>query len=302
MINMQTLGRWVISLLLLAALLLTRHELRDVYHREGKPVQMGDTMAMMVSDTGEAKPPVSGISSGTQPPDIPARDKTGSASRDLSEALGEVLDTEHGPGFDRDEDHEVGGDGHAHEEPSQGISHGMVLLLKYLGLQELAANLLWIQMDADSHHELWHRVEFALQLIPTIDPHFVEAYLLHSFLMEQQGHFKESMEILQKGLRNNPYRSDIWVQIGVLNFNMKHRHGPDRDLEKALTAFTQVIRMSDCPSYIFRFRAIVLVALHRREDAIAYLEDLDKQPSRSDSERQQDAQLIKRIKAGENWE
>jgi len=75
----------------------------------------------------------------------------------------------HGPGC---------GHHHHHAELGEGdeaaISHGLILILQHLGLRELAANLLWVQMDADSHAGLWHRVEFALELIPTIDPHFVE--------------------------------------------------------------------------------------------------------------------------------
>jgi tetratricopeptide (TPR) repeat protein len=205
-----------------------------------------------------------------------------------------------------DPDHRHDHDGHDQgegEEHPEGISNGMVLLLKHLGLQELAANLLWVQMDADSHQGLWHRVEFALELIPTIDPHFVEAYLLHAYMLDRfKGEHRRSIEVLQTGLRNNPWRSELWIQLGVQFFNVNRQHGPDRDLEKALAMFSQACRLSDCPGYIFRFRAIVLTCLNRREEAIAWLEQVRASPGRFGGDQQQDDHLLQRLRAGETWE
>ncbi|NLI78803.1 MAG: hypothetical protein GX442_20475 [Candidatus Riflebacteria bacterium] len=203
----------------------------------------------------------------------------------------------HGPGC-----------GHAHaladeqtETGGPAISNGLILILEHLGMRELAANLLWIQMDADSHRGLWHRVEFALELIPAIDPHFVEAYLLLAYVQDMNKQFDRSLATLRAGARNNPWRSELPIQIGVQCFNHTGRHGPGRDLPAALDAFTQACRLSDCPGYAFRLRAITLVASGRRDEAIAWLEQVKNMPDRSELDREMDRKLLDRFRKGEEW-
>ncbi|RCK81074.1 MAG: hypothetical protein OZSIB_2451 [Candidatus Ozemobacter sibiricus] len=186
-------------------------------------------------------------------------------------------------------------------EGGPAISHGLIVLLEQLGLRELAANLLWIQMDADSHRGLWHRVEFALELIPAIDPHFVEAYLLLAYLYDEKGDYDRSLQVLRAGMRNNPWRSELPIQIGVQCLNFRQRHGPVRRLPEALEAFTTACRLSDAPGYAFRLRAITLVAMGRRAEAIAWLEAVARDPARSPVDRQQDERLLERFRAGEEW-
>lgn len=212
-----------------------------------------------------------------------------------------ILAHQHGPGCHHDCDAE-----HAHyhgSESSEGISHGMILIMQNLGLQELAANLLWIQMDADSHRQLWHRVELALKLIPAIDPNFSEAYLLHAYLLDiHLKQHEQAVMVLEEGVRNNPLRDELWIQLGVMHLNFRKRHGPARDLPKALEAFSKACSISTSPGYAFRLRAITLTCMDRREEAINWLQAITQLPDRDPIDRENDAALLQRLKSGDTWD
>ncbi|HNV71330.1 MAG TPA: hypothetical protein PKO06_16625, partial [Candidatus Ozemobacteraceae bacterium] len=118
------------------------------------------------------------------------------------------------------------GHSHAHHHaldqapPDPTVSTGLVLMLRQLGFAELAANLLWIQMDADSHRGLWHRVEFALELIPVLDPTFIDAFLLRAFMLDEyQSRHDEAVQILESAVKQNPNRLELWQQLGLQHLN-----------------------------------------------------------------------------------
>ncbi len=207
-----------------------------------------------------------------------------------------------------DHDHENGHDAHehahSHDHASQdpSITPGFVLLLRELGFAQLAANLLWIQMDADSHRGLWHRVEVALELIPALDPTFIDAYLLRSFLLDEyMKKHDEALQILENAVKQVPNRIELWQQIGIFCLNHSGRHGPKRRLEKALEAFNMMFRFYDPPPQTTRLIAVTLTAMERREEAIALLQKSADATDRPPDQRQIDREMTGRIRSGEKF-
>lgn len=162
------------------------------------------------------------------------------------------------------------------------VSVGFLILLKQLGLAELAANLLWIQMDADFHAGLWHRGRFALELIPKLDPTFIEAYLLLAFTYTNEQKHKESLELLEKVAIEYPNRYEIFEQLGIQYYNSTGRYGKERYIEKALVVFRYIVtNFADVPHHFHRFIAKALVELGKVDEAINYLQNVLKTFSNS---------------------
>jgi len=217
----------------------------------------------------------------------------------------EHTDDEHA-GHDHENGH--GQDAHEHEHGHEHASHdpsvtpGFALLLRELGFAELAANLLWIQMDADSHRGLWHRVEVALELIPALDPTFIDAYLLRSFLLDEyMKKHDEALQILENAAKQVPNRIELWQQIGIFCLNHSGRHGPKRRLERALEAFNMMFRFYDPPPQTTRLIAVTLAAMERREEAIAVLQKSADAADRPPDQQQIDREMISRIRSGEKF-
>lgn len=195
---------------------------------------------------------------------------------------------------------------HAHDAteqpPDVSVSPGFALILRQLGFAELAANLLWVQMDADSHREMWHRVDFALDLIPALDPTFIEAYLLKSFFLDTyRKEHDRALDVLEKAVKHVANRIEIWQQIGVLCLNQGGRHGEKRNLPRALEAFGMMLRFSEPPEYAIRLYAVTLAALERRAEAINILEKSAADENRNELHRDLDIKMIERIKSGEKF-
>lgn len=193
---------------------------------------------------------------------------------------------------------------HQHEIKDPDVSPGLVILLRELGFAELAANLLWIQMDADSHRGLWHRVEVALELIPALDPTFIDAYLLRSFLLDEYlKRHDEALLILENAAKEVPNRIELWQQIGIFCLNHSGRHGPKRRLEKALEAFRTMLKFpdQDQPPQTVRLVAVTLAAMERRDEAIELLSSSSKDEKRPVDQRRIDRQMIERIQSQEKF-
>lgn len=192
--------------------------------------------------------------------------------------------------------------GHDHAVQDPSVTPGFVLLLRELGFAELAANLLWIQMDADSHRGLWHRVEVALELIPALDPTFIDAYLLRSFLLDEyMKKHDEALQILENAVKQVPNRIELWQQIGIFCLNHSGRHGPKRRLKRALEAFNMMFRFYDPPPQTTRLIAVTLTAMERREEAISVLQKSADATDRPPDQQQIDREMIGRIRSGEKF-
>ena len=225
-------------------------------------------------------------------------EQAGTHNHEEFKSNAKLLTSEHA-GHDHADHH----DHHAQGQASDpAVSPGFVLLLRQLGFAELAANLLWIQMDADSHRGLWHRVEFALELIPALDPTFVDAYLLRSFLLDEyQKRHDEALQILEGAARQLPNRIELWQQIGIFCLNHTGRHGPKRLLPRALEAFQVMAGFSDAPLQSPRLLAVTLAAMERRAEAVKLLETSSADQTRPIDQRKIDQTMIERINSGEKF-
>lgn len=192
--------------------------------------------------------------------------------------------------------------GHAYGAGDSSVSPGLVILLRQLGFAELAANLLWIQMDADLHAGLWHRVTYALELIPVLDPTFIDAFLLRAYLLDEfEGRHAEAVKHLEKALKQNPHRLELWQQLGIYCLNHGGRHGPTRDLSKALEAFYRASNFVDAPPHMIRMVAATLAAMERREEAVRLLREVMSIPGRPEDQLQIDRLMVNRILSGEHF-
>ncbi|MDD3146007.1 MAG: hypothetical protein PHD82_01785 [Candidatus Riflebacteria bacterium] len=209
-------------------------------------------------------------------------------------------DQDHEPGVKHEHHEQHEHHGHATQDP--GMSPGLALLLRQLGFAELAANILWIQMDADSHRGLWHRVEVALELIPALDPTFIDAYLLRSFLLDTYlGRHDEALQILENAVKQVPYRIELWQQIGIFCLNHSGRHGPTRRLPRALEAFQQMVRFDDPLPQSPRLIAVTLAAMERRDEAVSILQSSASKDNREPDQKVLDLKMIDRIRSGEKF-
>ena len=86
------------------------------------------------------------------------------------------------------------------------------------------ANALWLKVDA-YHHEWeergldWTKNADLLPLLRAItflDPHFVEAYGVHGFLLAKNDQPRAALALLAEGIRNNPENPDLREGAGLI--------------------------------------------------------------------------------------
>jgi hypothetical protein len=88
----------------------------------------------------------------------------------------------------------------------------------------VGANLLWVKIES-YHHEQEKRGKSWTQngdLLPLLrattylDPHFVEAYSVHSYMLAANKHYDEALTLLHEGIRNNPKSSELYEGAGLI--------------------------------------------------------------------------------------
>ncbi|OQA09595.1 MAG: hypothetical protein BWY66_00498 [bacterium ADurb.Bin374] len=297
----------------LVAVAISRHCFIEQYRQEAKTASATETMDEVRDRAGayfSLEP--NGASEGhhlevhDEQPDLHFAAATGHEQCD-EHASGTAH--EDGEGHEHHAGHEHHGHDHAHDHAGHAhgigdptVSPGFVILLRQLGFAELAANLLWIQMDADSHAGLWHRVTYALELIPVLDPTFIDAFLLRAYLLDEyENRHAEAVQLLEKALKQNQHRMELWQQIGIYCLNHGGRHGPTRDLPKALDAFYKASNFAGAPPYMIRMAAATLAAMERRDEAVQLLRQVMSLPERTEDQLQIDRLMINRILSGEKF-
>ena len=213
----------------------------------------------------------------------------------------------HGPeckGLPGHEDHHHE---HSHREEhgeESKISPGLALMMKQLGFAEMAASFLWIQMDADSHKELWHRVDFELELIPALDPTFIEGFLLRSSILSRfRNDWKGAIYIIEKALKQLPNRIELWEQLGLICFNFRGRYGNEQNIKRAQEAYFTAASFTDSSSYNARFYVQTLSAEGKQEEAINIMKKLlaDEERQKDTDTHERDLDLLKRLESGETF-
>lgn len=145
---------------------------------------------------------------------------------------------------------------HALEELSYYPS-GAHLEPATLGHAESAADLAWLRAvqyygGHRSTDNRFVRMEHVFDILTTLAPHFIPAYVFGSFALEQEGgDFPAAERLMLKGLRANPRSGELAFEAGFLYFV---RPGA-RDFRSAARYFGQAARQADAPPEAARFAA-----------------------------------------------
>jgi tetratricopeptide (TPR) repeat protein len=109
----------------------------------------------------------------------------------------------------------------------------------------------------------------ALDVITTLDPHFIEAYDLGSIaLAELAGQAELGNALLQKGISANPH---AWRLHFVLGFNYFFHQ---RQYDLAANAMAQAARLPGVPSYVPQLAARLYVQAQDPQAAILFLDSM----------------------------
>ena len=126
-----------------------------------------------------------------------------------------------------------------------------------LGHAETAADLAWLRaVQYYGEHRItdnrFERMEHVFDILTTLAPHFVPAYVFGGFALAQEGrNFPGAERLMLKGIEANPKSGTLCFELGFLYFV---RPG-GRDLPKAAQFFEIAAHQPDCPPQARRFAA-----------------------------------------------
>lgn len=147
-----------------------------------------------------------------------------------------------------------------HPRPLEELSYypsGQLLRPAALGHAESAADLAWLRAvqyygehrRTDSRFE---RMGHVFDILTTLAPGFVPAYVFGAFALAQEGFdFPAAEALMLKGLEANPRSGPLAFEMGFLYYV---RPG-GRDLRRAAAMFEQASRQPDAPPQSLRFAA-----------------------------------------------
>jgi TPR repeat protein len=134
---------------------------------------------------------------------------------------------------------------------------GQMLKQATLGHAETAADLAWIRaVQYYGEHRRtdnkFVRMYHVFDILTSMAPRFVSAYVFGGFTLAQEGRdFVSAERLMLKGLEANPGNAELAFRLGFLYFV---RPG-GRDLRRAAEYFEQAARMPHAPSHAARFAA-----------------------------------------------
>jgi len=126
-----------------------------------------------------------------------------------------------------------------------------------LGHEETAADLGWIRaVQYYGEHRRtdnrFVRMRHVFDILTTLSPHFLDAYVFGAFALAQEGQdFHAAEALMQKGLEANPQSGQLAFELGFLYYV---RPG-GRDLSHAAEYFEQASHQADGPPQSARFAA-----------------------------------------------
>ncbi len=106
------------------------------------------------------------------------------------------------------------------------------------GAKSIVIAYLWLKIDR-IHHEYYGDLGKERELIPLyrlvtwIDPHFVDAYYVGSYMLQLFQRPKEALEFAEEGVAFNPKSSKLLLNLGQLYFIQKNYSTSIKYLEKA---------------------------------------------------------------------
>ena len=147
-----------------------------------------------------------------------------------------------------------------HPGPLEELSYypsGEHLRPMSLGHAETAADLAWLRaVQYFGEHRRtdlrFTRMDHVFDVLTTLAPHFVSAYVFGGFALAQEGFdFPQAERLMKKGIENNPTGGRLAFEFGFLYYV---RPG-GRDLKHAAEYFELASRLPDGPPESARFAA-----------------------------------------------
>jgi Flp pilus assembly protein TadD len=126
-----------------------------------------------------------------------------------------------------------------------------------LGHAETAADLAWLRAvqyygEHRLHDNTFVRLSHVFDILTTLSPGFIEAYVFGGFALAQEGgDFARAEALMLKGIAANPASGRLAFELGFLYYV---RPG-GRDLRNAAAYFAQAARQPDAPPQALRFAA-----------------------------------------------
>ena len=126
-----------------------------------------------------------------------------------------------------------------------------------VGHAETAADLAWLRaVQYYGEHRItdnrFERMDHVFDILTSLSPGFVPAYVFGSFALAQEGgDFDKAEALMLKGLEANPTSGPLAFQLGFLYYV---RPG-GRELARAAEYFERAARQADAPPQALRFAA-----------------------------------------------
>lgn len=152
-------------------------------------------------------------------------------------------------------------------QSSEGDAYkGQVSLANiFFGFRKMAANLVWLEVDRFFHAGMIHRMVPLMKTCVTLDPGFVDAYLLgawhlaynataslddtpwglrqfypkyYAWMGEKESLYYNGIEFLKTGIRNNPRNYKLYFDLGYSIYELKLSDHPN-----AIKYLSEAIRL-----------------------------------------------------------
>jgi hypothetical protein len=134
---------------------------------------------------------------------------------------------------------------------------GALLRPATLGHPETAADLAWLRaVQYYGEHRLsdnrFARMEHVFDILTTLAPGFLPAYVFGAFSLAQEGgDFPAAERLMMKGIEANPSSGWLAFELGFLYYVRPN----GRSLDRAAEYFQQAARQPDAPAQARRFAA-----------------------------------------------
>ncbi len=147
-----------------------------------------------------------------------------------------------------------------HPRPIEELSYypsGEHLKPATIGQAESAADIAWlraVQYYGEHRHtdNRFDRMAHVFDILTTLSPGFVPAYVFGAFALAQEGgDFKSAERLMLKGIEANPENAELAFEMGFLYYV----HPGGRELRRAAEYFERAARLPDGPPQAARFAA-----------------------------------------------